>query len=31
MSENNRNENQNANDPGAMRNWERETLERLVF
>jgi len=31
MSENNRNENQNANDPGVMRNWERETLERLVF
>ncbi|MGO4478324.1 S49 family peptidase [Massilia sp. 2TAF26] len=31
MSENNRNENQNANDPGAMRYWERETLERLVF
>ena len=31
MSENIRNENQNANDPGVMRNWERETLERLVF
>lgn len=31
MSENIRNENQNVNDPGAMRNWERETLERLVF
>lgn len=31
MSENNRNENQNANDPGTVRNWERETLERLVF
>lgn len=31
MSENIRTENQNANDPGAMRNWERETLERLVF
>jgi protease-4 len=31
MSENNRNENQNTNDPGAIRHWERETLERLVF
>jgi protease-4 len=31
MSENNRNDNQNANDPGAIRHWERETLERLVF
>ena len=31
MSENNRTEHQNANDPGTMRNWERETLERLVF
>jgi protease-4 len=31
MSENNRNEHQNATDPGASRYWERETLERLVF
>jgi protease-4 len=31
MSENNRNEHQNATDPGASRHWERETLERLVF
>ncbi|CAH0149393.1 Putative signal peptide peptidase SppA [Massilia sp. Bi118] len=32
MSENNSNENQKANDgPGTVRNWERETLERLVF
>ncbi|MFC5547902.1 S49 family peptidase [Massilia aerilata] len=32
MSENNSNENQKANEgPGTVRNWERETLERLVF
>ena len=32
MSENTRNDNQNANDsPGLVRNWERDTLERLVF
>jgi protease-4 len=31
MSDNNSNENQKANDAGLVRNWERETLERLVF
>ena len=31
MSDNNSNENQKPNDPGLVRNWERETLERLVF
>jgi protease-4 len=32
MSENTRNDNQNANDGASpIRHWERETLERLVF
>jgi protease-4 len=31
MSDNNSNENQKVNDAGLVRNWERETLERLVF